>query len=140
MFTGAGLSADEAASLIKNLRAELANQTTNQIAATRTQEDANKADVEALLIKGKNVRAFGLLQKSILDAKGDTELFAHSMTQLDQIFEEQSAFLKDNNINSAEELGELLNQENLLLFSLMNYKQLLHKQHTHFQQILLIHY
>ena len=106
MMKDLNITREEAIELMKNLRDAYKKEQDDLEKSRRIKEDTNNADVEALLIKGKNVRAFGILQKSILDAKGDTELFAHSMTQLDEIFEAQSAFLKDNNINDAGELGK----------------------------------
>jgi hypothetical protein len=101
-----GINAEDAAKMVVNLNKELEAQNVNLENSLKTQTVLNEEDKKALLIKGKNVRAFGLLQKSIEDAKGDTELFTHAQTQLKQIFEENSAFLKDNGIPDAKALGE----------------------------------
>jgi len=101
-----GVDAEEAANMVKSLNAELVAQDTNLKNARKSRTELTEADKTAMLIAGKNVRVMGLLSKSIEEAKGDTELFAHAQTQLKQIFEDNSAFLKDNLIMNAEQLGQ----------------------------------
>ena len=108
MFTGAGLSADEATNLIKNLREELANQTTNQIAATRTQEDATKAEIDAFLVKGKLVSAYGKIEKHLQKAAGDTKILEFAQANLGQIFKDNELSLRALSITSEEELLPVL--------------------------------
>ena len=108
MFTGAGLSADEATNLIKNLREELANQSTNQIAATRTQEDATKAEIDAFLVKGKLVSAYGKIEKHLQKAAGDTKILEFAQANLGQIFKDNELSLRALSITSEEELLPVL--------------------------------
>tara|TARA_R110001592_G_scaffold6338_3_gene34181 strand:+ start:320 stop:2317 length:1998 start_codon:yes stop_codon:yes gene_type:complete len=108
MFTGAGLSAEEATNLIKNLRDELANQTTNQIAATRTQEDATKAEIDAFLVKGKLVSAYGKIEKHLQKAAGDTKILEFAQANLGQIFKDNKLELIALGIASEEELLPVL--------------------------------
>ena len=108
MITGAGLSADEATNLIKNLREELANQTTNQIAATRTQEDATKAEIDAFLVKGKLVSAYGKIEKHLQKAAGDTKILEFAQANLGQIFKDNELSLRALSITSEEELLPVL--------------------------------
>ena len=108
MITGAGLSADEATNLIKNLREELANQTTNQISATRTQEDATKAEIDAFLVKGKLVSAYGKIEKHLQKAAGDTEILEFAQANLGQIFKDNELSLRALSITSEEELLPVL--------------------------------
>ncbi len=101
-----GVTEDETAKIVANLTEERIAQTEALDNATKSRKELTAAEKEAMLIAGKNVRAFGLLQKSILEAKGDSELFTHAQTQLNEIFEANSSFLKDNFIMNAEELGK----------------------------------
>lgn len=101
-----GISAEDIANLIENLREEYSLQTQAMFDATKTRKQLTKEEKEAMLIAGKNVRVFGLLQKSIEDAKGDTELFVHAQTQLGEIFEANSDFLISEGIKSPAELGK----------------------------------
>lgn len=105
-FTDMGISADVAKDLVTNLNVELANQSNILMQSTKTRSQLNKEEKDAMLIAGKNVRVFGLLQKSIEDAKGDTELFAHAQTQLGEIFKANSDFLISEGIESPAELGK----------------------------------
>ena len=102
------MTAQQAESLIKNLRVELADQTTQQIAATKTQEDANKADVEALLIKGKQITAFSLIQKHLKQVAGDTEILEFAQANLGQIFKDNEVALRALGITSKEHLIPVL--------------------------------
>lgn len=108
LFTNAGMSAETAALLIANLREELANQTTNQIAATKTQADANKEEVEALLIKGKQITAFSLIEKHLQKAAGDTKILEFAQANLGQIFKDNEVTLRALGIASAEDLIPVL--------------------------------
>ena len=108
MFTGAGLSAKEAESLIKNLRDELANQSTNQIAATQTQEDATKAEIDAFLVKGKLVNAYGKIEKHLQKAAGDTKILEFAQANLGQIFKDNKLELIALGVASEEELIPIL--------------------------------
>tara|TARA_R100001460_G_scaffold56688_1_gene96381 strand:+ start:280 stop:2310 length:2031 start_codon:yes stop_codon:yes gene_type:complete len=101
-----GITEEESAAIVASLNDELINQKTNLENATKSRKELTTEEKAAMLIAGKNVRAFGLLEKSILEAKGDTELFTHAQTQLNEIFEANSSFLKDNFIMNAEELGK----------------------------------
>ena len=105
-FTDMGMSAEAAKKIVTNLNVELANQSNILMQSTKSRSQLNQEEKDAMLIAGKNVRVFGLLQKSILDAKGDTDLFTHAQTQLSEIFEANSTFLKENGIKDVEALGE----------------------------------
>ena len=101
-----GFSAENAELLVVNLRKELVNEKKALDDAKKSTSELTEEQKKAILVAGKNVRVFGLLQKSIEDAKGDTELFEHAQTQLGEIFEKNSAFLKDNLIMNADQLGQ----------------------------------
>ena len=105
-----GIDAEDIASLIENLSEEYQLQTDAMFDSIKTRKTLNEEEKAAMLIAGKNVRVFGLLQKSIEDAKGDTELFAHAQTQLGEIFEANIVFLKENGITTISELGEAFNK------------------------------
>ena len=101
-----GIGESESAEIIANLIAERENQIKSLDNATKSQKKLTAEEKIAMMIAGKNVRVFGLLQKSIEDAKGDTELFAHAQTQLGEIFEANSDFLISEGIKSPAELGK----------------------------------
>ena len=102
----AGVSSEDARKLIANLNKELMAQSIAFNQAGKSQTVLTQEQKDAMLTAGKNVRVMGLLSKSIEEAKGDTELFAHAQTQLRQIFEANSTFLTDNLIMDADQLGQ----------------------------------
>ena len=101
-----GQDADDIKSLLTNLNKEYHIQVKALGEAGKSRKTLNKEEKEAMLIAGKNVRVFGLLQKSIEDAKGDTELFVHAQKQLGEIFKANSDFLISEGIKTPEELGK----------------------------------
>jgi len=108
LFANIGVNAEEAKAMISELRIELAHQTTNQIDATRTQEEANKAKVDALLIEGKLITAFSLIEKHLLKQAGDTDILAFSTKNLTQIYEDNKDRLNELRITSEEQLLPVL--------------------------------
>ena len=105
-IAAAGVSSEDARGLIANLNKELMAQSIAFNQAGKSQTVLTQEQKDAMLTAGKNVRVMGLLSKSIEDAKGDTELFAHAQTQLKEIFEANSKFLQDNNIEDHIALGQ----------------------------------
>ena len=101
-----GQDAGDIESLISNLNKTYHEQVIVLGNASKSRKTLTKEEKEAMLVAGKNVRVFGLLQKSIEDAKGDTELFTHAQTQLGEIFKANELFLKANFIKTPAELGE----------------------------------
>jgi len=106
LFSEFGISQEEAAEITKNLSKELIVQNDALKNATKSRKELTTEEKEAMLIAGKNVRAFGLLQKSIIDAKGDSDLLTHAQTQLGEIFKANESFLKSEGIMTPKELGE----------------------------------
>jgi hypothetical protein len=107
-FTKSGVTAEQATNLIRSLTAELANQTTNQMAATRTQEDVTKAEIDAFLVKGKLVSAYGKIEKHLQKAAGDTKILEFAQANLKQIFEDNKKELMAFGIMSDQELLPVL--------------------------------
>ena len=105
-----GITEEESAAIVAALNDELINQNTNLENATKSRRELTAEEKTAMLIAGKNVRAFGLLEKSILDAKGDTDLLTHAQTQLGEIFKANESFLKSEGIMTPKELGEAFNK------------------------------
>ena len=110
MFTDAGLSADEASNLVRNLNKALAEESNALKQASKSQIVLTKEQKEAFLNESKRVQVFGMLEKAILDNKGTTDLFANAQTQLNEIFKERSEFLIAHDIPDAKALGVALSQ------------------------------
>jgi hypothetical protein len=108
LFTDAGMSAEEASQLVTNLNKALADESNALRDASKSQKQLTQEQKEAILNESKRVQVFGMLEKSLIDAKGTTDLFANAQTQLKQIFEENSDFLKENGIPDSDALGVAL--------------------------------
>ena len=108
LFTDAGMSAEEARQLVTNLNKALADESNALRDASKSQKQLTQEQKEAILNESKRVQVFGMLEKSLIDAKGTTDLFANAQTQLKQIFEENSDFLKENGIPDSDALGVAL--------------------------------
>ncbi len=104
----AGVSADDAKSLIKNLNKELIAQTEAFAQASKSQSVLTTEQKNQMLEAGKLVRVYGLVEKHQKDLLGDTDLLAFGMKNLTKVFEDNKDKLKELKIFSETELEGVL--------------------------------
>ena len=93
-------------SLLRNLRDAQSELVDEFLVSFDTEKKLNEAEKQSILVKGQLAKAFGILEKHIIQSKGDTEILGIAQDNLGAIFEKNKERLEELGILSEKDLGE----------------------------------
>jgi len=97
-------------SLIRNLKDAQSELVDEFIVSFDTEKKLNEAEKQSILIKGQLAKAFGIVEKHLIQSKGNTEILSIAQDNLGAIFEKNKERLEEFGILNETQLGEVFTQ------------------------------
>ena len=97
-------------SLIRNLKDAQSELVDEFLISFETEKKLNKEEKQSILIKGQLAKAFGIVEKHLIQSKGNTEILSIAQDNLGAIFEKNKERLEEFGILNETQLGEVFTQ------------------------------
>ena len=97
-------------SLIRNLKDAQSELVDEYLISFETEKKLNEEEKQSILIKGQLAKAFGIVEKHLIQSKGNTEILSIAQDNLGAIFEKNKERLEEFGILNETQLGEVFTQ------------------------------